>query len=93
MEIIALKAHPRGFHGCLIHEESYQFFQLTRSGRFRPLKRYPIEAFEDHDHFAAIMMKYMGTTAFLLPPVPIQEITLEALDRVWNATRKLISDH
>lgn len=88
MEIIALKAHNRGYHGCLVDENGYMFFQYSLNGRFRPLKRYPESDFQDLDQFVAIMSKYMSLTAFLNPPVPIAEMSLPELDRVWQINRQ-----
>lgn len=92
MEIIALKAYARGYRGCLIDDDRYVFFQYTRKGRLRRLKAYPKSAFEDNDHFAAMMMKFMTVSAFLRPPVPIDALTLAELDRVYRTTRQQTLD-
>ncbi len=92
MEIIALKKHPRGYHGCLIDESGYLFFQLSSKGRFRPLKRYARSDFENDAQFVAIMTKYMHPGAFMKPPVPVDEISLEALDQVWQVSRERLAD-
>lgn len=64
------------------------FFQYSRNGRFRPLKRYLKTDFQDMDQFVAIMTKYMSLTAFLNPPVPITEMNLAELNRVWQINRQ-----
>jgi hypothetical protein len=87
MYIIALKFHTRGYHGCLIDENGYVFFQLTRKGLLRRLKSYPLEEFASHEHFQHMMMKYMTPSAFLNPPEPIAALTLAELDRVYEIVR------
>lgn len=87
MEILALRGYARGYRGCLVDDAEYLFFQYTRNGRFRRLKAYPRGDFSNHDHFAALMMKFMSPGAFFKPPVPIDALTLAELDRV-NARQK-----
>ncbi|RJQ80084.1 MAG: hypothetical protein C4519_10050 [Desulfobacteraceae bacterium] len=88
MEIFALRAYAAGYRGCLIDNEAYVFFQYTRKGKCKRLKDYPRTDFEDNDHFAAMMMKFMGPSAFLRPPIPIDGLTLAELDRVHALVRK-----
>ncbi len=88
MEIIALKYHTRGYHGCLIDGSGYVFFQLSRKGKLRRLKTYAREDFSDHEHFQHMMMKYMTPSAFLNPPEPIAAMTLAELDRVYDIVRE-----
>ena len=88
MEIIALKAHTRGYHGCVVEADRYLFFQLTRKGTLRRLKAYPLDDFSDHEQFQLMMMKYMTPSAFLSPPEPIAALTMEELDRVYQIIRK-----
>jgi hypothetical protein len=88
LEIIALKAHTRGYHGCVVEADEYVFFQLTRKGNLRRLKAYPRGEFSDHEQFQFMMMKYMTPSAFMTPPEPIEAITLEELDRVYRIVRK-----
>ena len=88
MEIIALKAHTRGYHGCIVEDDAYVFFQLSRKGAFRRLKGYPRKDFSDHEQFQFMMMKYMTPSAFINPPEPIQEISMDELDRVHQIIRK-----
>ena len=92
MEIIALMAAGRGYRGCLFDGDSYQFFQYSRKGLLKKRKRYPAEEFSDHDHFAAMMMKYMIPSAFLQPPAAIEDLTLDELDRVYALLKKQISE-
>jgi hypothetical protein len=83
MEILALQSYASGYRGCLVDEHTYALFQITRkTGRIRKLKRYPRGDFTDHDHFKAMMLKFMAPTVFLQPPVPIRELTIQELDRV-----------
>lgn len=82
MEILALKNYSAGYRGCLVDADGYHFFQLARKGRLRWLKSYPASAFSDHYHFIAMMQKFMTPSAFLVPPVPIKELSIEELERV-----------
>ena len=88
MEIIALKAHTRGYHGCVVEADEYVFFQLSRKGALRRLKAYPRTDFSDHEQFQFMMMKYMTPSAFINPPEPIEAITLDELDRVRQIIRQ-----
>lgn len=88
MKIVALKAHGRGYHGVLLDDDGYMFFQFSRNGRLRKLKRYPLDDFEDPEHFTAMMAKYMHLSAFIRPPADIDDLTLDDLDKVWHAMRK-----
>lgn len=92
MEIVALMASGRGYRGCLFDGAGYMFFQYTRKGLLKKLKRYPADQFDDHDHFAAMMMKYMIPSAFFRPPVRIKDLTLTELDRVWQTKRWQAAD-
>lgn len=91
MEIVALMASGRGYRGCLFDGDGYLFFQYSRKGMLKKLKRYPADEFSDHDHFAAMMMKYMIPSAFLQPPAAIDQLTLAELDRVYVLLKKQIS--
>lgn len=91
MDIIALMASGRGYRGCLFDGDGYHFFQYSRKGALRKLKRYPAAEFEDHDHFTAMMMKYMIPSAFLRPPVAIDQLNLAELDRVHALLKQRIS--
>jgi hypothetical protein len=82
MEIFALRSYAAGYRGCSIDEGGYLFFQYTRKGGLKRLKCYDRGDFDGNDHFAAMMMKFMTPSAFLRPPVPIDALTLEELDRV-----------
>jgi hypothetical protein len=88
MEILALRFYAAGYRGCLIDDDGYTFFQLTRKGRYKRLKAYPKSDFTDNDHFIAMMMKFMTPSAFFRPPVPIAALTLEELDRVHALIKK-----
>jgi hypothetical protein len=90
MEILALRAYARGYRGCLVDDREYVFFQYTRNQRVRRLKAYPRTDFTDHDHFAALMMKFMSPGAFMRPAVPISELTLAELDRVNTLLKQRI---
>lgn len=92
MEIVALMTAGRGYRGCLFDGEGYQFFQYSRKGLLKKRKRYPADEFSDHDHFAAMMMKYMIPSAFLQPPVAIEALTLTELDRVYALLKRRISE-
>jgi predicted glycosyltransferase len=93
MKVLALRSYASGYRGCLIDEEFYSFFQITRkTGRSRRLKQYPLTDFIDPDHFMAMMLKFMTPTVFLRPPVPISALTIEELDRISAVIHKRRSD-
>jgi hypothetical protein len=91
MQIVALMASGRGFRGCLFDVDGYLFFQYTFKGRFKALKRYPAAEFVNHDHFAAMMMKYLIPSAFLRPPVTIQSLSLPELHKVHAILQQQIA--
>jgi len=82
MHIMALRAYTGGYRGCTVDEDEYLFFQFTRNGRFRRLKAYSKNDFEDELHFIALMLKFMSPGSFLRPAVAIDALTLAELDRV-----------
>jgi hypothetical protein len=89
MKILALQSYSSGYRGCLIDETSYTLFQITRkTGRVRKLKHYPQNDFIDHDHFRAMMLKFMTPTVFLQPPLPVSDLTIPELDRIRAAIGK-----
>lgn len=87
MEILALRAHGAGFRGCLIAEDNYQIFQYSPRRGFKILKAYPKKDFQDAFHFIAVMQKFMSPSAFIIPPISIQSLTVEELRRA-EAARK-----
>ncbi|MBT8339585.1 MAG: hypothetical protein HKP58_08160 [Desulfatitalea sp.] len=46
--------------------------------------------FDDHDHFTAMMAKYMVPSAFIRPPVPIKALNAQELARVYAIIRKKV---
>lgn len=87
-QIVALSAYASGYRGCLMDAEHYLFFQCSRKGSVKRLKIYPKSDFIDLDHFKAMMLKFMIPTTFLRPPVPIDALTLDELDRVHAHMKK-----
>jgi hypothetical protein len=89
MQILALRSYASGYRGCLIDETFYQFFQITRkTGQIRQLKRYRRDSFDNHDHFIAMMLKFMTPVSFLRPPVAVDGLTIAELDRVQALIKK-----
>ncbi len=82
MQLFALARSRPGFRGCLIDRGRYRFFHLSADGRLRWMKDYAVEAFEDHAHFLAVMLKYLLPASIFLPPVEIGEITPGTLERL-----------
>ena len=82
MELLLLKAYAAGYRGCAIEEGGYLFFQCSRKGRVKRLKNYSKTEFADVNQFKAMMQKFVSPPSFLEPPVPIQALTIEELDRV-----------
>jgi hypothetical protein len=66
----------------------YRFFQLTRSGGLRWSKDYPEAAFDDHDHFLAVMLKYLLPATIFIPPAALDELNRETLERLMGAENK-----
>ena len=85
MELLQLKAYAAGYRGCVLDEDGYCFFQCSRNGRVKRLKSYPKDEFADLSHFMAMMHKFIAPPSFLKPPVPIDALTIETLDRVFAA--------
>ena len=82
MELLLLRAYAAGYRGCVIEESGYLFFQCSRKGRVKRLKHYPKSEFADLSQFMAMMQKFVSPPSFLQPPLPIQALTIEELDRV-----------
>ncbi len=82
MELLLLRAYAAGYRGCVIEADSYSFFQCSRNGRVKRLKKYSKTEFSDLNQFKAMMQKFVSPPSFLQPPIPIDALTLEELDRV-----------
>jgi len=82
MQLLALARTGHGFRGCLIDQRRYRFFHLNAGDRLRWLKDYPLETFEDHDHFLAMMLKYLLPATIFLPPVELSELTMVTLKQL-----------
>ncbi len=82
MELLFLRAYGSGYRGCIIDDARFRFFQISRRRGLKFLKDYRRDAFEDTAHFIAMMQKFVTPPSFLQPPVPIEELTLENLERI-----------
>jgi hypothetical protein len=89
MQLLALRPYASGFRGCLIDSREYSFFQYGRKGRLKILKRYPKSDFSDLYHFIAMMQKFMTSSSMIVPPVPINALTLAELERVADEQKAL----
>lgn len=83
MELLFLRAYGSGYRGCIIDDTRFRFFQASRKRGIKFLKDYPRDDFEDTSQFIAMMQKFVTPPSFLQPPVPIKELTLESLDRLY----------
>jgi len=94
MELMAIRPYVSGYRGCLKDQGSYVFFQFTRKGGFRSLKSYPQSDFSDDLHFVAMMQKFMSASAFMVPPVKLESLSLESLAKVYkeNGPRTVTQD-
>ncbi len=93
MELLFLRTYGNGYRGCVIDDARYRFFQISRRKGLRFLKSYPRASFEDSAHFIAVMQKFVTPPSFLRSPIPIEELTLEHLDRIYPTIRKQRSGH
>ena len=84
MELLYLRTYGSGFRGCIIDDTRFRFFQVSRRKGLKFLKDYRRDDFEDTAQFIAMMQKFVTPPAFLQPPIPIEELTLENLDRVYS---------
>ena len=84
MEPLFLRAYGGGYRGCIIDDTRFRFFQVSRRRGLKFLKDYRRDAFEDTAQFIAMMQKFVTPPSFLQPPVPIEELTLENLERVHS---------
>ena len=82
IQILALRRYASGYRGCLVDQQRYVFFQYSRNGRLKELKSYPRSEFDDLLHFVSVMQKFMSASAFLIPPIPIEALTINELDRL-----------
>jgi hypothetical protein len=84
MKILALRAQSGGFRGCFIHNGKYRFFLLSKNGRVRQRMAYSVDDYENHDHFLAVMLKYILPATIFRDPVEIKSLTHDELTRVIN---------
>ena len=83
LKLLFLRAYGSGYRGCVIDGTRFRFFQVGRRKGLKYLKEYSREAFEDTAQFIAMMQKFVTPPAFLQPPIPIDDLTLETLDRIY----------
>jgi hypothetical protein len=84
MELLLLKAYGNGYRGCVIEKDRYLFFQCSRKKGLRHLKSYLQQEFTDTEQFMAMMQKFVSPPSFLHPPVSIETLSMEELDRVHS---------
>jgi hypothetical protein len=82
MQLITLHSYPGGFRGCVVDTRRYCFFQYRRKSGFKILKSYPKTDFVDLHHFLSMMQKFMTPSSIIFPPVEIEDLSLEALERM-----------
>ena len=88
MELLLLRAYGSGYRGCIIDDTRFRFFQVSRRRGIKYLKDYQRDAFDDTAQFIAMMQKFVTPPSFLQPSVPIEELTMESLDRIYPSIGK-----
>lgn len=81
MELLQLKVRGSGYGGCVADADGYTFFKCSRKGHVKKLKHYPVDTFESRAQFIAMMQKFATPPGFLDPPLPIEALTIDSLDR------------
>ena len=89
MKIIGLKPYANGYTGFVEERGRYVFFQFARGGEFKGLVEYDKSDYLDRKRFVSVMARYMPLSNFLEEPVPVDEVTLEALDRIEETGVKM----
>jgi hypothetical protein len=82
MKIIGLKAYQKGYTGCVEDKDTYILFNFTHH-TYKPIREYPLHAFENRKHFISTMSKFVRTSFFLKEPVEIAIVTQDSLNRCY----------
>jgi hypothetical protein len=82
MKIICLKSYKSGYTGFLEERDRYVFFHLSRNGELKRLVEYDKSGYLDRKRFVSVMARYVPLGNFLEEPVPVEEVTVEALDKI-----------
>jgi len=87
MKILGLVTHQSGYMGFLEEENQYIYFRLSAK-QVRNLQVYDKASFNDRSHFIGLMSRFFPATAFYKAPVPIADLSMEELDRVFSQAGK-----
>ncbi len=91
MKILGLIAYQTGYMGFL--EEADQFIYFRLSGKqVRRLQAYDKASFNDYNHFIGLMSRFFPATAFYAEPIPVANLSLDELDRIFTPTGKGCKD-
>lgn len=82
MKLLSLTRYRSGYVGLIEREETYEWFKLTREGRFNQLKVYAKNDFEDGNHFKSVVAKFISSRNFLSPPLMLERCSIETLDDI-----------
>ena len=83
MHLHTLSKCRSGYVGLLETAATYEWFKMTRKGRFNRLMVYQKEDFEDREHFKSIMTKFISGRRFFDPPIAVTSYSVQELDRVF----------
>lgn len=82
MQLHSLSKYRPGDVGLIEQAGTYEWFKVTRKGRFSRLKVYQKEDFEDWAHFKSVMAKFISARSFFTPPITLTSCSKEELDRI-----------
>ena len=68
--------------GLIERAGTYEWFKMTRRGRFNRLHVYRKEDFEEWAHFKSVMAKFISSRSFFDPPVSLMVCSIQELDRI-----------
>ncbi len=87
MKILGLVAYQSGYMGFLEEADRFVYFRLSAK-KVRRLQAYDKASFNDYNHFIGLMSRFFPATAFYKDPVPVADLSLDELDRIFTPTAK-----
>jgi hypothetical protein len=77
-----LSKYRSGYTGLIERSNTYEWFKMTRSGRFNRLRVYQKEDFEEWAHFKSVVAKFVSTRGFFDPPIALESCSIRELDEI-----------
>ena len=82
VKILCLRSYSHGYAGFMEDEHRYMYFNFPRHGELKELMTFHKCDYADYGHFVGGITKFFPHNFFLREPIPVEECTIEALDKI-----------